>query len=291
MIRGRTAYLAPRDEDEVVAAVANCGDDAVVVAGGTMILPTLARLPARTRCLVDLTRAGLSSIECRDSILTLGATVTYAQIIESGAVAAAAPLLARAARGITGGHTIRAQGTVGGSACYANPASDVPGCLVALDAILTLRSATGAREVPARRFFADAFATRCGPDEVLVKIAIPARRASRDAWGYHKLKFSEGSWPIATAACVLEFSEDGSPTGARIVLGAVSRIPVGVDVTEALQDADPSTSIVELAREAVVDPWEDVLAPAAYRREVAGVVAARAFQQARAFAEDEYARL
>ncbi len=285
MIRGRTTYLAPRDRDAAVAAMASAATMSVAIGGGTMVLAELARAAAVPRCLVDLSRAGLSSIAIGPEEVTLGAMVSYAQLIASAEASARLPLLASAARGITGGASIRGQGTIGGSACYANPGSDMPACLVALDARLVLASVAGVREVAAADFFVGAFATLREPNELLLELVLPAPAAERPAWGYEKLKLSEGSWPIATAACTLATGGAGELAGAVVVLGGVAATPVVLDVTDALDCDDASGAVATAARVAIDEPWDDVLAPGAYRRDVAGAVAWRAVRQALARAE------
>src|SRR5438034_798571 len=118
--------------------------------------------------------------------------------------------------GITGGGQIQNRGTVGGSACYAFPSSDVPAALVALGATLRLASAGGRREAAAADFFTGAFGADVRPGEVLAEIRIPAPPAGARQ-GYYKFKLCESSWPIATAACVL--GGDGAST---LALGGVS---------------------------------------------------------------------
>jgi CO/xanthine dehydrogenase FAD-binding subunit len=178
------------------------------------------------------------------------------------------------ADGITGGAQIRNQGTIGGSACFANPSSDVPACLVALGARLRLHGRDGSRTVDAADFFVDAFRTALRPGELLADIvfAVPS-----GAYGYSKLKLNESSWPIATAVAARE----PGGAGAWVTLGAVHRRPLRLDVTS-LNGADAHQAaggLDELTRSALEDPWSDVLAPGEYRRDVAGTVARRAWAE------------
>jgi len=118
------------------------------------------------------------------------------------------------------------------------------------------------------------------PDEVLTHIDVPERGVR---CGYSKLKLSESSWPIATAAAVAT-SQAEVGWGYRLALGGVAAVPVLVDL-ETLVDragalALDGPEVDELLRSAVdkalVEPWADELAPAAYRRQVAAPVARRA---------------
>jgi CO/xanthine dehydrogenase FAD-binding subunit len=125
--------------------------------------------------------------------------------------------------------------------------------------------------VAAGDFFVDAFATACRPDELLTHIVVPR---SSGAYGYSKLKLCEGSWPIATAAAM----QDATKGATAITLGAVARRPIRLDVTLLGSPAEGAARLDELIRQALDDPWDDVLAPGDYRRDVAPVVARRAWE-------------
>ncbi|MEU8039597.1 FAD binding domain-containing protein [Streptosporangium sp. NPDC049078] len=268
MITQNFAYHAPTDLEGVVAALA--GHDAVIVGGGTMVVPDLTHGRTSADVVVDLSRAGLSGITRAGDTVVVGATTTYTRLLRDGGEQV--PPLRRIAGGITGGPQIRNRGTVGGSACYANPSSEVPAVLVALGAELRLVSAAGVREVAAADFFTGAFTTARRPDEVLAALVLPGPAGP---FGYHKLKLAESSWPIATAACV---RLPGG--GLRLALGGVAATPLPVH----LESDDPGHVRAEVGR-VLTEPWSDVLADGDYRRRVAPVAALRAVRELRAVEE------
>jgi CO/xanthine dehydrogenase FAD-binding subunit len=218
------------------------------------------------RHVVDLRRAGLGTIRRENGSVVIGTTVTYADVLASPE---APPALHDMAAGVTGGAQVHNQGTLGGSACYANPASDVPGVLVGLGATLRLAGSGGARDVAARDFFLGGFQTVLEPGDLLAEIVVPTG-PDQERTGYYKFKHCESSWPIATACCTVD--QDGAVAG--LVLGGVSAAPVVVDKAggasseEAVERAVAGTDF---------EPWTDVLADGWYRRRVAGVVAKRAY--------------
>lgn len=272
MIRGATRYLVPRSRAEAVAALAD--EHAVAIGGGTMVLPDLAREPARERLLVDLGRAGLDRLAVDgDGTLVLGAMTSYLDLLADPAACAALPGLALASAGITGGIAVRGQGTIGGSAAYANPGSDAPACLVAADARLRLESTRGSREVAAADFFAGAFAPALEPGELLCEIAVPAPRPD-SAWGYCKLKHAEGSWPIATAVC--ELPRAGGAV--RFTLGGVAASPLRVELER--ERCEQPDAVAAAVAAVLTEPWSDALADGDYRRRIAPVAARRAFRRA-----------
>jgi carbon-monoxide dehydrogenase medium subunit len=178
------------------------------------------------------------------------------------------------AAGVTGGKQVHNQGTLGGSACYANPSSDVPAALVGVSATLRLANAGGTRDVDAAEFVLGAFRTLLEPRELLAEIVVPAApEGSR--FGYYKFKLSESSWPIATATCLV--GNDGAI--ARLSLGGVSPRPVLVSKAEGAAEATAVQAAVEATD---FEPWTDAVADGRYRRRIASVVAKRAFLAATA---------
>lgn len=269
MIRDRFTFSAPRSADEAISVLAGAEEGAVLVGGGTWVVPEMTRGRRRPRHVVDLRRAGLSGVRVEDGHLSLGPMTTYSNLAASQDVPG---LLRTLAQGVTGGAQIRNQGTLGGSACYANPASDVPAALLALAATFRMRRAAGERDVPAAAFFRAAFEADVSSDEVLVDIRMSRPRPG-SRYGYVKFKLAEGSWPIVTAACIA--GADG--TVESLAVGGAAAVPVSVEVPDGADDEQ----IMDAAREAVGDGWTDALADGTYRRRIAGVIAKRAVHAAR----------
>jgi carbon-monoxide dehydrogenase medium subunit len=262
MIRSALRYHDPATVTDACALLAEHGADAAVLGGGTLLVPMMTRGERRPDHLVDLRHLGLGDITEDGGTVRIGARVTYADVSASALLRERVPLLVEMADGITGGAQVRNLATLGGSACYANPASDVPGCLVARGAAMEVHGPDGSREVPAAEFFVDAFTTALGADELLGAFSVPAASGPH---GYHKLKLCEGSWPIATAAALT------SPAGAvAVTVGGVCATPIRVELDGATDDA--GDRILAQLRE----PWTDELATGDYRRAIAGVIAQRA---------------
>jgi carbon-monoxide dehydrogenase medium subunit len=273
-------HVAPPDAAGCVAALTTQG--ARVLAGGTWVVPEMGRADSRPAVLVDLRRAGLGGVTTTADGLRIGATSTYADLLASPDVARHAPLLQTMAAGITGGWALRCQGTIGGSAAAARPQSDVPAALVALGATARVAGPDGMRRLPVQQLFAGAMRTTLGPGELLLGFDLPS--ASSAGHGYAKVKRGGSSWPIATAAALLRLGPDGVCTGAVLVLGAVSAVPLEVDVARVLvgrvPDDDAVAAAARLGAAAVQEPWSDELAPAGYRAAIARPVAHRALTAA-----------
>jgi carbon-monoxide dehydrogenase medium subunit len=282
MISHPFAYQAPRSVAEAVELLSAAPATTRLLGGGTWVVPECNRGESSPDVLIDLRRAGLDGIDLVDDVVHLGATATYAALMSSSIVVRHLPMLAAMARGITGGGQLQSQGTVGGSVVAARPQSDAPAVVAVLGATLVLAGPQGERRVSGEAMFESASRSCVRPDEILARLEIPVQGAGR--WGYYKLKRSASSWPIATAACVVDQHASGSVTDARLVLGGVSATPVHVDVRPVLVGDHLGPDRVEeaarLAAEAVHTPWEDELAPGSYRLAVVRPVARRALQMA-----------
>ena len=277
MISHSFDYRAPDTLAEALS-ILDAGQDAAVLGGGTWLVPNMTHGTHQPAVVLDIRRLGLDAIRETGGHITVGARVTYRQILSSPLVAAHAPLLRGMAGEITGGAQIVSQGTIGGSACYANPASDVPACLCALGARLILGSQRGSRHVAAEAFYRGAFETERLAGELLTEIVIP-KMAREVSFGYHKLKFSYGSWPIVTAACTSRKSGPDLRTY-RIAIGAANVVPILFEAETPLQVS--GDDIVRLGTQAtalITDEWSDELAEPGYRRRVAASVLAKAVRK------------
>jgi carbon-monoxide dehydrogenase medium subunit len=235
-------------------------------------VPSLGRGERTARHVVDLRRAGLSGIEATNGTVRVGACATYADLLASTVLATRAPVLGQMAAGVTGGPQIVGRASIGGAIVAARPGSDAPGVLTLLDAAAEIVGPTGTRTMPVTELWAGAFTTTLAPDEVLVALQFGAL-PSGSGCGYSKIKHGTGSWPIVTAAAMVQLDADGRCTRAALVIGGACATPRRIPVDAGVVDEDT-------LRSAVADAWEDELAPAAYRAAVAPAAARRALAQA-----------
>ena len=276
------AYSLPETLAEALAAARQAG--AVVLGGGTVANSALALGKTAPAAVVDLARLrGGTDLSVENGCVRVSALVTYAAYLRASGLPAPA-LLGQICGRITGGPQLRNQGTIGGSACHASPASDMPTGLMAARARFKLQSQErGARSVEAADMFVGAFRTAREPDEMLTEMLVPIDRGD-DLRGYHKLKFTEGGWPTAVAAARVTRVR-GSASG-RLVLtiGAAtdrpaSLPPISLSVWSNVATAERQ-EIVQAAERVGVPWWSDYFADAAYRRRVPPVVALRAVEDA-----------
>ncbi|WP_060577215.1 MULTISPECIES: xanthine dehydrogenase family protein subunit M [unclassified Pseudonocardia] len=263
----------PGTVDELVDGLADAADPAIV-AGGTMLMPRLANRTRRPDVLLALDRLPRSATVTVDErgTATIGPLATYTSMLDHPA---APPLLVRISRGITGGPQIRNQGTLAGAACFANPASDMLAGLVAAGATMHLADVTGTREVPAADFFTGPFRTAAATGAALLAITVPDAAGHR--FGYCKIKRSESSWPLATAA-VLRRPDDS----VVVAVGAAVERPVVLELDPGLPPDRGvlADRIEDACATGDVRWWADELADARYRRRVAPVAVQRALAAA-----------
>jgi aerobic carbon-monoxide dehydrogenase medium subunit len=245
-------------------AVALLDDDTVPYAGGTELLMAMRMGLLRPAGLVDLKRIDeLQTIRVEDDRLVIGAGVSHDRIATDPLVGEHAVLLSTAEL-LVGNARVRAQGTIGGNICFAEPRSDVATVLIALDVELVLASRAGTRRVAAQEFFLGPYWTVREPGELLVAIVVPLPSPA----GVY-LKFQTVERPtVAVAAVTL-------PDGAcRVVVGAVGDRPVSATYA-GIGSADPA----ELA--ARVEPTSDLTGSEHYKRHVTEVYIRRALSQLR----------
>jgi CO/xanthine dehydrogenase FAD-binding subunit len=270
-------YVAPPGLEDLDRLMSQ--ESVTVLGGGTWVIPEMTAGLRSPGTVADLRLLGLNTLEIGGEALRVGSMVTYAQLLRAaGTLTGSAQLLPTMASGITGGSQIRNVGTIGGSACYASPSSDVPAVLVALSAVLHVRGPRGLRDLTAEAFFVDAFTSALERDEVLEGITIPVSQRDLRV-GYKKFKLSESSYPIATAACLIDQEADGTVASARVVVGAVCPTPQVIPVDDLLvgqQVAGALGAIADRVQDVCSEPYEDVLASAEYRRKISGVIAKRA---------------
>jgi aerobic carbon-monoxide dehydrogenase medium subunit len=279
----RFRYDDPDTLAEVLDLLARHGDGAKVLAGGQSLMPMLNFRLARPSHVIDINRVdGLSGVAVSEDGLRLGALVRQRTLERAAPIRERCPLLAQAMPFV--GHSqIRTRGTLGGNLAHADPASELPAVMVALDAALTVRSAGGARTVAAEDFFVAALTTALAPDELLTEIALPPW-PSRTGSSLLEVAKRHGDFALGGVAVRLTLDAQGRVGAARIVCFGVGSRPVrATDAERALVGGAPSPTAFDQAGRlaaAAVDPSDDIHASAAYRKRLAGVLTARALTAA-----------
>jgi CO/xanthine dehydrogenase FAD-binding subunit len=277
-------YHVPDSLDQALQLLRRYGAEAKPLAGGQSLIPAMNFRLARPAVLIDLNRLNdLAGIrEAADGGLAIGAMTRQRAVERSRDVATRAPLLAETMPYIA--HPpIRNRGTVGGSLAHADPASELPAVMTALDARFRVRNVDGERWVEARQFFLGLFATALAPDDLLIEVVIPPP-APRSGFAFQEFARRHGDYALAGVAVALELDPAGQCSGASVVLMGVGEGPVTLDdvnrmlVGQAPAEAAFEAAAVEVERQ--LDPPGDIHASAAYRRRLARVLTQRALRVA-----------
>jgi len=254
------------------------GGEARVLAGGQSLIATLNMRLSSPDLLVDINAVpGLDGIEITDGMLEIGALVRHAQAERSDLVAQHAPLIALALPHI--GHAaIRNRGTIGGSVAFADPAAELPACLVALDAEISITGPEGRRTAAAEQFFRGLFETALSPRDVLTAIRVPL--AARDGrFGFAEFSRRHGDYAMIGLAARARAEGRGLREIGLVYFG-VGATPVRARNAEAALAGNPAriaAEVAALARD--LDPSADLQATGAVKQHLAGVLLERVAEQ------------
>jgi 4-hydroxybenzoyl-CoA reductase subunit beta len=257
-------YYSPRTVREAADLLAGSSGGAMLVAGGTDLLPNMKRRQQVPATLVGLRRVEELRQIANGEGLTIGAGVTLTELVRDARVRDAYGALWQAASQVATPH-LRNMGTLGGNLCLdtrcnyydqnyewrkaidfcmktdgatcwvatgspkclAVSSTDTAPALLALGARVTLVSADSTRQVAASDLYQNDgihYLTR-RPDEILTAVHIPRMDGWRSV--YWKLR-RRGSFdfPVLSVAAAAKIAADGTVEAARIVLGAVASRPI-----------------------------------------------------------------
>jgi len=264
--------------DEAITALGQGGEDAKLLAGGHSLIPLMKLRLAAPTLLIDV--GGIEELRGAEQAgggWRIGALTTHAKLqdtSELGLVAAAASQIAD--------QQVRNCGTIGGSLAHADPASDLPGVMLAAEAQFTAKGPSGERSIAAAEFFQDYLTTELEPGEMLTHIDIP----SLDGWGWGYEKFTRRAedWAMVGVTALVRAAPDGTCEDVRIGLTHMGSTPLrATAVEDALRGQPLDEDYIAAAAGHAADGTEppgDLNATAEYKRHLAGVLTARALRTA-----------
>lgn len=267
------AYHKARSLEDAVAQLA-AHKDVRLLAGGQSLIATLnMRLSAPT-VLIDINGIdGLDRIDCNGDTVEIGALVRHAQAERSEIIAKHAPLIARAIPHVA--HpAIRNRGTLGGSVAFADPAAELPACLLALGGEVEASGPKGKRIIKADDFFKGLFETALAPDEILTALRLPAAKPDTRI-GFAELARRHGDYAIVGLAATAR-ADGAKLADVRLAYFGVGDTPLRPRKAEAALmqgSVDDAVAALDLA------PHDDVQATAATKKHLAGVLLKRLAKQ------------
>jgi carbon-monoxide dehydrogenase medium subunit len=268
------AYTKAKTLKEAVTLLARHKDDARLLAGGQSLIATLNMRLSAPGLLIDINGIkNLNGIAKKGKYVEIGALARHVQVERSDVIAKHAPLIALAMPHI--GHpAIRNRGTFGGSIAFADPAAELPACLLALGGEIDIAGPRGKRKVKADAFFKGLFETALRPQEMIIAVRVPAAdKATRV--GFAELARRHGDYAMVGLAASARGNGNGL-ADVRLAYFGVGDTPVRVKKAEAALaagDVDAAVKALDL------DPHDDVQATAKTKRHLAGVLLRRVAQQ------------
>jgi len=272
-------FLEPATVAEASRMLVDLGEDCRVIAGGTALLLAMRQRMLTPSHLVSVGHlAGLRGISVdAQGWLNIGALSTHADVAASPLIRAQWPMLASMAARVANPQ-VRHQGTIGGNLCYADPATDPPCCLLALDAWVVLGSARGERLLPLADFLVDYYTTALEAHELLTAIRVPPLAADAQGLYTRHLRTAAEHRPLASVALLVR-RRGTACSEARIAIGASTPIPTRIPRAEAFLAGRTVTPAVADQAAAIVaadiTPMDDARGDAQYRRHSVHVVARR----------------
>jgi len=270
------AYARASSVANALDLLAAHGDRAKVLSGGQSLMPAMNLRLISPELIVDIGElADLRGIAVKDGFLTIGSLTRHVELLRSPEIAAHAPLLAEAIAHVA--HpAIRNRGTIGGSLAHADPASELPACMLALGATVVVRGSGGERRIAAEEFFTGIYETVLSSQELLVAVELPIAQGDSVHF-FHEFARRHGDYAIVGLAAQARV-KDGTFSGLRLGFFAVSDRPLLARAAAKLIGCAVTPVVLAKAVQALddeLDPQQDQQASPAMRRHLAKVLLAR----------------
>jgi aerobic carbon-monoxide dehydrogenase medium subunit len=270
------AYARATSVANALELLAVHGEKAKVLSGGQSLVPAMNLRLVSPELIVDIgDLRELRGIAVRGETLVIGALTRHADLLQSSDIGRCTPLLAAAVAHVA--HpAIRNRGTIGGSLAQADPASELPACMLALGATIVVHGPAGERRIAAQEFFTGIYETKLTPLDLLVAVEVPvARKGARHFFEEFARRHGDYAMVGLAAQAVLQ-----SDRFADLRLGyfAVGDTPVLAKAATRLTGVAITPAVLAEACAALsdeLDPHEDQQATPAMRRHLAKVLLVR----------------
>ena len=254
------SYTRGESLDQVLTLLNEYGEEGRILAGGQSLMPTLNMRLSNPKILIDINHLSeLNSISINDDIVSIGALSRHSEVGRSPIVERHLPLIADAIPHVA--HiAVRNRGTFGGSVALADPAAELPACVLALGGTLVVQSVRGIRKIIADDYFLGLYETERKPDELLIEIQIPVQDPTALS-AFVELSQRKGDYAIAGLAFVgtlenqliktaklVYFGSETKPTLANNTMAVLTNTPWDDKTRELIaetlgQDLDPMTNL------------------------------------------------
>ena len=271
-------YAKPSSVDEAIALL---GGDATLLAGGQSLVATLNMRLSAPDLLVDINGIGeLSGISVDGGTVRIGALTRHRELERSEVIAAQAPLIAEAVP-LIAHPAIRNRGTIGGSIAFADPAAELPACLLALDGAVEIAGSGGRRKVSAGEFFRGLYDTALEEGELITAIEVPVA-AGNQRFAVEEVARRHGDYGMAGVMASVTVN-GAAVEAARLVYLAAGGTPMLAEGAGAALAGNPideaSIGAAQSALQDDLDPFDDMNSTAATKLHLARVMTERALKR------------
>jgi aerobic carbon-monoxide dehydrogenase medium subunit len=270
------SYARATSVTNAIELLAEHGDRAKVLSGGQSLMPAMNLRLISPELIVDIgDLAELRGIAVTGDRLRIGALTRHVDLLNSADVAKHAPLVSEAITHVAHA-AIRNRGTIGGSLAHADPAAELPACMVALNATVIVEGPAGERRIAAEDFFTGIYETALEVDELLVAVEIPVAQ-KHSAHYFSEFARRHGDYGIVGLAAQAVVEGDVL-TNLRLAYFAVGDKPVSATAAAKLLNVAITPAVLAEASAALgeeLDPQEDQQASVSMRRHLAKVLLAR----------------
>ena len=277
-------YVRAASVEHALELLDRHGEDARILAGGQSLMPTLNMRLSQPEILIDINRIeALKGISSDDGNVRIGAMTRHAEVASSEVVARDLPLIAEAMEHVA--HVaVRNRGTFGGSIALADPAAEMPACVLALDATLVVESSGGRREIAARDYFKGLYETERRADELLIEVRIPAEQPGTVSV-FMELARRHGDFAIVGLACRARFEGDVVADVRLVYFASEDKPTLGANAMAAITGETWSEATREAACAALaqdLDPMANLQGSPEMTLHLQRVLTGRALDAARA---------
>jgi len=278
----RFSYVRAESREQAIALLGQHGDDARILAGGQSLMPTLNMRLSQPKLLIDINRIEeLKGIAYRDGVVRIGALARHVEVMNSPVIAKHLPLVAEAMPHVA--HVaVRNRGTFGGSIALADPAAELPACILALQANVVVESTRGRRTVAADDYFLGLYETARAPDELLVEVLIPAQKPDQVSV-FMELARRHGDFALAGLALSARFQQQAVAEARLVYFGSEAKPTLARNAMAAVAGKSWSKAVGEAAGAALardLDPEPNTFGSAAMKLHLQRVLTARALDAA-----------
>jgi carbon-monoxide dehydrogenase medium subunit len=277
-------YVRAESLEQALELLNRHGEDARILAGGQSLMPTLNMRLSQPEILIDINRLDeLKGISSEGGRVRIGALTRHAEVLASPIVARDLPLIAEAMPHVA--HVaVRNRGTFGGSIALADPAAEMPACVVALGATLVVQSVDGRRDIAADDYFKGLYETERRANEMLVEVLIPIEQPGTVSV-FMELARRHGDFAIAGLACHARFDGDVVADARLVYFASEDKPTTGTQAMAAIVGKPWSDEVREAATAMLADdlkPMANLQGSPAMKLHLQKVLTGRALDTAKA---------